>query len=83
MADKVKLVVKTRDVLGRKTKKGRKEGLIPAIIYGKGIDTQNLWVKNLDFKRLLAKSGESTMIALEIDGFMQLGVVYFCNFNIG
>ena len=77
MADKVKLVVKTRDVLGRKTKKGRKEGLIPAIIYGKGIDTQNLWVKNLDFKRLLAKSGESTMIALEIDGKNDRNVIIY------
>jgi len=68
MTDKVKLAARARDVLGRKTKKGRKEGLIPAVIYGRGIESQNLWIDNLDFKRLLAKSGESTMIGLEIDG---------------
>jgi len=77
MVDKVKLVAKVRDVLGRKTEKGRKEGLIPAVIYGRGIDSQNLWIDNLDFKRLLAKSGESTMISLEIDGHNGHNVIIY------
>jgi large subunit ribosomal protein L25 len=65
--DKVILEAKKRDVLGRKTNKGRKEGLIPAVVYGKGIDGINIWVKLLDFKRLIKKSGESTVIDLKID----------------
>lgn len=65
--DKVILEAKTRDVLGRKTNKGRKEGLIPAVVYGKGIAGKNIWVKLLDFKRLIKKSGESTVIDLKID----------------
>lgn len=68
MAEKIKLAAKTRDIFGRKTNKGRKEGLIPAVLYGRGIDTMNLWVKALDFKRLIEKTGESTMISLELDG---------------
>lgn len=65
--DKISLEAKTRDVLGRKTNKGRKEGLIPAVVYGKGISGTNIWVKMLDFKRLIKKSGESTVIDLKID----------------
>ena len=65
--DKVILEAKKRDVLGRKTNKGRKEGLIPAVVYGKGISGTNIWVKLLDFKRLIKKSGESTVIELKID----------------
>jgi large subunit ribosomal protein L25 len=65
--DKIALEAKSRDVLGRKTNKGRKEGLIPAVVYGKGIPGKNIWVKLLDFKRLIKKSGESTVIDLKID----------------
>jgi large subunit ribosomal protein L25 len=65
--DKIELEAKSREVLGRKTNKGRREGLIPAVVYGKGIDAKNIWVKLLDFKRLIKKSGESTVIDLEID----------------
>ena len=65
--DKIALEAKARDVLGRKTNKGRKEGLVPAVVYGKGVASKNIWVKLLDFKRLIKKSGESTVIELKID----------------
>jgi large subunit ribosomal protein L25 len=65
--DKVKLSAKIRDVFGRKTKKGKKEGLVPAVVYGKKVKPQSVWIKALDFSKLLKKSGESTMIELEID----------------
>jgi large subunit ribosomal protein L25 len=64
--DQVKLSAKLRDIFGRKTNKGRKEGLIPAVIYGHGIKTKSLWVKALDFLKLIKKAGESTMIDLSI-----------------
>lgn len=66
--EKILLEAQGRDVLGRKTNKGRKEGLIPAVVYGRGIEAKNIWVKMLDFKRLIKKSGESTVIDLKIDG---------------
>ncbi|MFZ2975962.1 MAG: 50S ribosomal protein L25 [Candidatus Moraniibacteriota bacterium] len=65
--DKVKLVAKTREVFGRKTKTGKKEGLFPAVVYGKKVTPKSLWVNAIEFAKLLRKSGESTMIELEID----------------
>jgi len=66
--DKVKLGAKKRTEMGRKTNRGRKAGQIPAVVYGKGIETQPLWVDSLEFRRLIKKSGESVVIDLNIDG---------------
>lgn len=66
--EKISLEAKLRAERGRKINKGRKDGLIPAVIYGKEIEAQSLWVDYLDFKRLLGKSGESVIIDLKIDG---------------
>lgn len=77
MTEKVKLAATKRDVFGRKTNKGRKEGLIPAVVYGRGIKSESIWVKNLDFSRLIAKSGESTMISLEIDENKDRNVIIY------
>ena len=60
--------VKNREEKGKKTNKGRRSGLIPAIVYGRGVESLNLWVSALDFRKLLKKSGESTIINLEIEG---------------
>lgn len=66
--DKAKLEAKSREEKGRQTNKGRREGLIPAVVYGKKVPSKNLWVADLDFKKLLQKSGESVIIDLDIDG---------------
>jgi len=66
--EKVKLEAKTRLERGRKVNKGRSEGLIPAVTYGKNVAAESLWVKSLDFKKLIKKAGESTLIDLNIDG---------------
>lgn len=65
--DKVKLGAKKRSEMGRKTNKGRKAGQVPAVVYGKGIKSESLWVDALDFRRLIKKAGESTIIDLAID----------------
>jgi large subunit ribosomal protein L25 len=65
--EKITLEAKTREVFGRKTNKKRKEGFVPAVIYGRGIEAKNIWVKALELGRLIRKSGESTVIELKID----------------
>ncbi len=64
--EKVKLAAKMREVFGRKTNQGRKDGLVPAVVYGHGIDNESIWVNALEFSRLLKKSGESTIIDLNV-----------------
>lgn len=66
--EKVELQAETRDVFGKKVNKGRKNGMVPAVAYGKGVDNQALWIKALDLSRLLKSAGESTVIDLVIGG---------------
>jgi large subunit ribosomal protein L25 len=75
--EKVELKAKKREVFGRKTNKKRKEGLIPAVVYGKNVEPVPVWISELDFKRLLKKSGESTMISLNIDGKNNRNVIIY------
>jgi len=75
--DKVALKAKIREVFGRRTKKGKRAGLIPAVIYGRGIESLSLWINDLDFRRLIKKSGESTMIGLDIDGKGEKNVIIY------
>ena len=73
--DKEKLSAKLREILGRKTRKFRKDGLIPAVVYGKGIEAKNLWVRNLEMEKFLKNSGESTIIELTLEGGEKFNVV--------
>lgn len=64
---KINLKTETRDVIGKKVKKSRKEGLIPAVLYGNKIASRPLWVNYPDFSKAYEKTGESTILELNID----------------
>jgi large subunit ribosomal protein L25 len=64
--EKVKLLSELREEKGKKVNKRRKQGMIPAVIYGNKIESRSLWINALDFERLLKKSGESVIIDLSI-----------------
>ncbi len=65
--DKVNLYAKVRQELGKKVNRGRKEGRVPAVIYGNNSSSQNLWVDMLELKRLIKKSGENSLIDLSLE----------------
>lgn len=65
---KISVKSKSREITGKKIKKYRKEGLIPAVAYGRKITPRNLWVDYLAFEKAYEKAGESTLIELEVDG---------------
>lgn len=55
----------------KRDKKGnaaRGEGLIPAVVYGKGKENQALSVDSLDFEKAFRKAGTSTIIELDVSG---------------
>jgi len=64
----IALKAKVRDIVGKKVKKLRTEDMIPAVMYGHKIASQNLLVNYLDFSRVFDKSGESSLIELETEG---------------
>lgn len=64
---KILLKSKIRDVVGKGLNKYRKQGFLPAVIYGHKIDTKNLWVNSKDFRKVYGQVGESAIIELDID----------------
>ncbi len=66
MSKSITLKVETRDIVGKKVAKMRKENKIPAVMYGNKIAAQNLWINDLDFARAYNKAGESALVELEV-----------------
>lgn len=64
---KILLKSKGRDVAGKGLNKYRKQGLLPAVVYGHKIAAKNLWVNVGDFKKVYGQAGESTIIELAVD----------------
>ncbi len=72
----MKLKVQNREVLGKKVKNLRREGLIPLVVYGKSIDAPlHLMCDRIEFVKLYKKVGVSTPITLEGDGIEQMVLI--------
>ena len=65
----VELEVFNRESLGKQAnKKYRKDGFIPAVIYGKNKDNLNILVDPIKLKKLLKnEAGENTIIEMKLD----------------
>lgn len=63
---KLELTASLREVVGAKVKRLRAEGIIPAVLYGKGMATQNIQVPVKDFDAIFRQAGESTLVFLKV-----------------
>ncbi len=62
------LTVETRTLTGRKVRRLRAEGIIPATLYGKKITSQNVQVKSENLLPVYKEVGETGLVDLELDG---------------
>jgi len=60
------LTAKIRKDIGKKIKRLRKEGKIPAILYGPGIKNLPLEIDSKEFEKILREAGESSLVKLKI-----------------
>ncbi len=67
MATKTKIKVQKRKITGRKVKQLRKEGIIPANIYGKDVKSVAIQLPVKDFHLAFKQAGETNIIELQID----------------
>ena len=61
----LKLNTEIRNVFGKKLKEDRKEGKLPAVVYGKGKESKALFVNLNEFKKIWNKIEESTIVKLQ------------------
>lgn len=65
--DTIKLTAKKREVIGRKVKVLRHEGILPANVYGKGVKSLAVELPLKDFSAVFEKAGETGLIDLIVD----------------
>jgi len=63
---KLELVAQEREILGQKVKQLRAEGIMPAVLYGRGQETLSLQIPMKDFERVFTQAGESTLVYLNV-----------------
>lgn len=63
-----KLKAEKRKVLGKHVKKLRREGILPANVYGKSIKSESLQVNQAEFDKVYKEAGETGLVDLEYDG---------------
>jgi large subunit ribosomal protein L25 len=68
MADKLSLDVQNRTVIGKKVKDLRKQGLLPATIYGKGVGPFSVQIEQRTFLAIYRKAGRTRLIEVTIPG---------------
>ncbi|MGE5298179.1 MAG: 50S ribosomal protein L25 [Acidobacteriaceae bacterium] len=64
----ITLNAKLRTLLGRATKQVRRNGSLPAVIYGHGQDTKSLELNEREFLKVFKQAGESTLVSLDVEG---------------
>ena len=62
---KIKLKAEKRELVGRKVKQLRKQGKIPANVFGKNVDSQSLTVDKKEFSEIYKQAGETQIIDLD------------------
>jgi len=67
MTKNVKLTAQIRNEENDKVKIIRKNGFIPAVVYGNNLANKNIKIKKIDFEHAFRLAGEFNLIDLEID----------------
>ncbi|MBA3679188.1 50S ribosomal protein L25 [Candidatus Saccharibacteria bacterium] len=65
--EKTTLTAQARDIFGKKLAISRKNGSLPAIVYGQDKDNEAIFLNTHDFSRTYTKAGHNTIIDLKID----------------
>lgn len=64
MATSYTLEVQPREIIGKQVKQLRKQGLIPATVYGKGIEPASVQIDERAFLAVYRKAGKTALIEL-------------------
>jgi len=64
----LELKAQAREITGKKVKKLRAAGEIPAVLYGHAIKPMNLSVSAKDFNKIFSEAGETSLVSLTLGG---------------
>ncbi len=64
--NRIPLKATEREILGKKVARLRRDGFIPAHVYGNKVETEHVSVSALDFKKVYNEAGETGLVDLKI-----------------
>ncbi len=64
----MQLIAEKRETFGKKNKNLRKQGSVPAVVFGKGMESIPVYVSAVDYAKVYAEAGETNLVDLIIDG---------------
>lgn len=66
--EKIVLTATHRDVIGKKVKNLRKEGKLPAVLFGYGINSTPIVLDLKETTKILSTVGSSTLVTIDLEG---------------
>lgn len=75
------LKAETREIYGRKVKKLRKDGFVPANIFGKKIKSKAITIPTKDFQEVYKETGETGLVEILIKGEKTPALVHHVQTN--
>lgn len=64
----INLTANKRESGSQQSQEMRQAGMIPAVVYGSGVENTSLSVNKVDFMKAFAQAGETSLISLDVDG---------------
>jgi large subunit ribosomal protein L25 len=68
MSDKISLSVAKRSATGKQVAKLRRDGMVPAVVYGAEFEPENVEMAQNEARRVVREAGRHTPIEMSIDG---------------
>ncbi len=66
--EKIILKATKRDVIGKKVKALRREGKVPGVLYGYGVESTPIVLDLKETTKILSSVGSSTLVTIDLDG---------------
>jgi large subunit ribosomal protein L25 len=66
--EEVVLTAKRRDVIGKQVKALRREGILPAVVFGTGMEATPISLDYRETNKILTQVSASTLVTLDLDG---------------
>ena len=79
---KITLSLEPRNITGKKVKKLRKQGIIPANIFGNKVVSQAVQVKGTAFRPVYNQAGETQVVYIKVQGEAEERPVMFTNVQV-
>ncbi|MEA4988034.1 MAG: 50S ribosomal protein L25 [Anaerovorax sp.] len=62
-------------IRNEKAKKSRKEGFVPAVVYGKGVPSTPIQFHNKDIIKVIKENGSRTTVKIKLDAETKVGII--------